>query len=160
MTTDSSRNRRCSARLISGLDDGYGLSQPRFNRTLEGENPASEGEQSLLVRLCGPFLLHSTSNGGLHLAGEMVDSQGWAAEGDAMISMAFQPNQSKVIIEVDGRPFGVLVRLGKRYRFFASDSLASGLDRLSFRSPFEAEKAVAKLMQADAVEVAGEEGAR
>ena len=93
------------------------------------------------------------------MAGEMIVSQDRVTGGRFMISMTIRPDQDRVIIEVDGEPFGVLVRLGKRYRFFASDSVAFRLDRLSFRSPFEAESAVARLVQGNALELAGEKGA-
>ena len=73
-----------------------------------------------------------------------------------MISLKIPPDQERVIVEVDGRPFGVLVRLKNRYRFFASDCVASKLDRLSFRSPFEAENAIARLLQGNALKGAGE----
>ncbi len=73
-----------------------------------------------------------------------------------MISLRVPPDQERVIVEVEGRPFGVLVRFRNRYRFFASDCVASNLDRLSFRTPFEAENAIARLLQANAVKGAGE----
>ncbi len=75
-----------------------------------------------------------------------------------MISLKIPPDQDRVIVEVDGRPFGVLVRFRNRYRFFASDCVASNLDRLSFRTPFEAENAIARLLQANALKGAGEIG--
>ena len=69
-------------------------------------------------------------------------------ESISMISMTIPPDDERVIIEVNGQPFGILVKLRMRYRFFASDRVAFKLDRLVFRSPFEAENAVARLMQA------------
>lgn len=58
------------------------------------------------------------------------------------------PDQSRFIVEFAGRAFGVLVKDGNRYSFFASDHSASKLDRQKFRSASEAQKALTKLLEA------------
>ena len=56
------------------------------------------------------------------------------------------PDQSRFIVEFAGRAFGILVKSGGRYLFFAADRVASKLDRRSFRSASEAQKALAALL--------------
>lgn len=61
--------------------------------------------------------------------------------------METAPDKSRFIVEVSGRAFGVLVKNGNRYRFFASDRAAKRLDRSSFRSASEARVALAKVLE-------------
>ena len=60
--------------------------------------------------------------------------------------MEIAPDKSRFIVEVSGRAFGVLVRTGNRYCFFASDRAAKRLDKSSFRSASEARVALAKVL--------------
>ena len=59
------------------------------------------------------------------------------------------PDQSRIIVEFAGRAFGILLKNGSRYLFFAADRVASKLDRRSFRSASEAQNALAALLEAD-----------